>query len=212
MGRATPKAATPTATTEQLKALVEEVNTVLNLEPAIKIGRKDSDEDIIAKIKAECEGNVYEIDFTADENDDTIPFFSEEADATFELLGIEIQPGSPPAEGEAAAPATPAPAEKGKGKAAPAPAAAKTKAAPAPAKKKDEGPKFTRYMAFADIVLPGKVLALDDIDAKSDALYVKNGGSSNVTQAGRINDRCMQVCIALGTGEKDAKGFKYTGK
>ena len=81
---------------DELLALVEEVNEVLNLKPAIKVTKKMTEEDIIERLKAECDGNVYEIDFEADPDDDTIAFFSEEAGTAFELLGIDILEGAPP--------------------------------------------------------------------------------------------------------------------
>lgn len=207
MARKTAAVALPTR--ENLEALVGEINTVLNLEPAIKFTKKTTDEELVTLIKAETEGNVYEIDFTADADDDTVPYFSEESKADFAALGIEILAGSPPE-----VDATPAPAPAKAGKAAKAAPAAKTPAAAKPAKaaKEDTGPKYTRYHAFADTVKAGKAMALDAIDDASDALYTKNGGTSNVTQAGRINDRCVQVLLALGIGTKKDKNFTYTGK
>lgn len=199
------------ATREELVALAESMNSVLQLDPPITITKKMKEEDIEATIIEQATGNIYEIDFTPDENDDTVPFFSDEDAAILELLGVEILPGAPETAEEEPAPAP----AKGKGKetAAPAKKDDKKKADKAPAKKKeDTGPKYTRYRAFADVVKAGKKLSLDDIDQKSDDLYVKNGGNANVEQAGRINDRCVQVLLALELGVKDDKNFTYTNK
>jgi hypothetical protein len=142
---------------EALEALVAEVNEVLNLKPAIKVSKKMTDEELIEKLKEECDGNVFEIDFEPDDEDDTIAFFSDEAGTAFELLGIDILEGAPPNPDEEE-PAEEEPEEepeeevkpKGKGKvketppakAAPAKKDKKDKPAPA-AKKKEKEAKYT---------------------------------------------------------------------
>jgi hypothetical protein len=186
---------------ENLEALITEINEVLNLEPAIKFSKKTTDAELVELIKAETVGNIYEIDFTADADDDTIPFFSEESAADFEALGIEIQAGSPPE-----TPAEPAPAAKGKGKekAAPAAAPAKGAAKPAAAAKTPKAPKapaekkYTRDMAVIESInqLCKKGAAFKTIMDTTDAIYVKNGGNS-VPDAVNVNKYTLNGLVAF---------------
>jgi hypothetical protein len=194
---------------ENLEALVGEINEVLNLEPAIKFSKKTTDAELVELIKTEVVGNIYEIDFTADAEDDTIPYFSEESKADFEALGIEIQAGSPPEE-------TPVetPAAKGKGKEKPAAAPAKEKATPAPkakaAPKAAAEPKYSRKQAFADVILAGET-DCEQITKKSSALYEKNGGKSNTTSEGWYVSEYGQLIDCLGLGTYDKKTLVVFG-
>jgi hypothetical protein len=182
-------------TREELVALVAEINSVLNLEPAITIGRKQTDEDIIAKIVEECDGNIYDIDFTADANDATIPFFSEAADIAFEALGIEVQAGSPPAEEPAPAPAKAGKAAKAT-KADPVAKADKPKVTKAPKEPKEK--KYTRDMAVIESIeaLCKKGADFKTIMDNSDKIYVKNGGNS-VPDAVNVNKYTLNGLIAF---------------
>jgi hypothetical protein len=189
---------------DNLEALITEINEVLNLEPAIKFSKKTTDAELAELIKTECGGNIYEIDFTADATDETIPYFSEESKADFAALGIEILAGSPPDETPAPAPA------KGKGKdakpaAAPAKGAAKpaAKATAAPKEKKAPAePKYSRKQAFADVILAGET-SCEQITKKSSALYEKNGGSKNTTSEGWYVAEYGAMLAALGLGTYD---------
>lgn len=93
MAKKAKEAALPTR--ENLEALAGEVNTVLNCDPAIKFTKKTTDVELVEMIKTEVKDGVYEIDFTEDEQDKSIPVFSEESRADFAAIGIEVLPGSP---------------------------------------------------------------------------------------------------------------------
>lgn len=75
-------------TREELVALAEEMNAVMGLDPAIKIKKKDTDEEVIEKIKAEAE--IYETDFQPDPDDEDKEYFTDEAAKLFKKLGIEV--------------------------------------------------------------------------------------------------------------------------
>lgn len=209
-------------TRDELVALATEVNAVLNLDNPIKFGKKVSDDDLIDAIVTECTGNVYEIDFIEDPNDATIPIYSEVSSEIFALLGIDILPGSPDdnqstpepdadepdAEEDADAP-EPASVKKG-GKPAKAEKPAKAPKAEKPAKAKKESNKYTRYTATAAVIGSGKALTVAEIADKSDALYVKNGGVTNLVEAKKNVDQVIKATLALGIATLDANGFTYS--
>lgn len=203
MARGDKKVETPTR--EALVALVEEINAVLQPKTPITVGRKMTDEALIAVIKKEAEGNIYEIDFQPDPDDASVEIFSEEGEATIKLLGIEILPGAPPVQGddsgeEATEPESEktSPAETGKGK-----GNKKNETAPANSEtqkpKKEREPKYTRPNAFVDVL--GNGGKLDDLAAKADALYVKNGGTSNPTMAKWYVTEYSRLFTLMGIGE-----------
>jgi hypothetical protein len=225
MAKVKKEVVTEPATREELVALATEVNAVLNLDTPIKFGKKVSDEELAEAIVKECTNNVYEIDFIEDEADVTIPVYSEIQKEIFALLGIAIRPGSPadnqtpedvPVEDEQPEEDAPEPvatktkANKKADKKADAPAKV-TPASKAPAKeKKEKGSKYTRYTACAEVVSSGKTLTIAEIAEKADALFVKNGGSSNFSEAKKNVHQENKTTVALGIAILDAKGFTYS--
>lgn len=212
---------------DELIALAEEMNEVLQLAPALKITKKMSDEDIVEAIKEQAEGNIYEIDFTADENDDTVPYFSEEAKATIEALEIEVLEGAPaPKEEEpeeAEEEEEEEPAKKGKKDEKPVKeekkAAAKKDEKPAkkaekPAKakkeKKEVEKKFTRDMAVIEAIkeLCKKGATFKDIMDRSDAIYVEEGGKS-VPDAVNVNKYTLNGLVAFDVLEVVDGKYKF---
>jgi hypothetical protein len=187
-----------------LMALVAEINTVLNLEPAMAFGRKATDEEIIAKIHEECDGNLYDQDFTPDPDDATIPVFTEVADKTFEALGIEILEGAPPADAAPAPAPTPAKGAAKPAKAAATPAAAKPAKVAKPAGEK----KYTRDMAVIESInqLCKKGANFKTIMDTTDGIYVKHGGNS-VPDAVNVNKYTLNGLVAFDVLVLDANGI-----
>lgn len=220
---------------EELVALAQEVNAVLNLEVAIKYGKKVTDEELAAAIVKECKNNVYEIDFTEDAEDATIPFYTEDAEETFKALGIEVLPGSPSdseaevaveevaveelVEEEVEVPEPKATGKKG-GKKEEAPAKEETKKKDtkkedAPAKKKEvKEETYSRADALVE-VLKSKAkkaaMTSKDIIEAVDALYVKNGGNEGIAMAFNVVKYTLPVMAKLGHIEKEGSKYKYVG-
>jgi hypothetical protein len=238
MAKAKVEEAPAVPTRAELEALATEMNEVMGLEPKIKFNRKTTDEALIAAIMENAsdpdtgETAIYESDFEEDEEDPEKIIFTQDADATMEMLGIEVGSDEPAEEAvpevkktakelkaEALAAEKTAAAAKetpkaGRGAKA-APAAKETpKAAPAkekPAKAaKETKEKFTRYMSVAAVLKEGKALSEADLAAKSDDLYAKKGGNSGIAQAERIVDRAMQLLTALDVLEIKGGKVKYT--
>lgn len=207
---------------EELEALADEINDVLNPTEPIKYSKKTTAEELVEMIKEQAEGNIYEIDFQPDPDYDTVVIFSEEAEATINALGIEILKGAPPPpekekeKEEEKKPAKgakkeepkkeekkSAPAKKDEKKAALAKKDEK-KAASAKKKAEKEEPTYTRSGAFVDAVKKGGTKA--EIVALSDKLYVENGGSSNLTVAEALYRYAMPSLKLLDVvTEKDGK-------
>lgn len=171
-------------TREELSALVDELNSILGLDPAIKVSKKMTDEELIEKIKEIATDNVYESDCKALSDDDVEGehFYSEDAVKVFGMLGIEIAAGSPP-EQSTESPAEvkeeveeKAPAKGKKEKAAPAEKPAKEKkekAAPVKEKKEKKERKYTRANAIVDAIEAGDGTK-EEIIKKSNELFMKN--------------------------------------
>jgi len=202
---------------EELIQLAQEVNAVLNLEVAIKFGKKVTDEELAAAIVKECKNNVYEIDFIEDEEDPSIPIYSEEAKETFETLGIKILAGSPPASGKVEEPEdddenadepeedeVPEPVQT-KTKKEKAASAAKAEVAPAKAKPaakaKDsvDGNFIIRNKLLAAILKETKKTAMSkkDIISNLDDKFVKSGGSSDKTMSYKVVRGAIPILIEL---------------
>ena len=81
---------------EEHKALAREMNEVMKLDPPIKFSKKTTADELLEIINNEATGNIYEIDFEPDPEDDSVIVFSEKAEDDFKALGIEVLPGSPP--------------------------------------------------------------------------------------------------------------------
>lgn len=82
---------------EELESLIGEMNEVMGLDPEINIKKKDTDEDLIEKIKENAfedgEVQIYATDFEEDPEDDEKVIFTEEAAETLKKLGIEVDAG-----------------------------------------------------------------------------------------------------------------------
>lgn len=75
-------------TREELVNLAREMNEVMGLEPKIAVGKKVSDDDLLAAIKENAE--IYATDFEEDADDPEKVIFTEEAAELFKKLGIEV--------------------------------------------------------------------------------------------------------------------------
>lgn len=225
------KPAEPEITREELVLLVEEVNAVLKPENPIVVGRKDTVHSLTVKIKAECDGNVYEVDFTPDPEDDSVAFFSEDADALLEALGVEVLEGAPGDGVEVAEEQTEPPLEeekpkKGKaGKEEKALAKAekpakKDEKAPAKGKAKEEpkkaekpaktgptknGERYTRSNALVEALDNGGGTKQEIVKA-ADELFVKCGGNSNMTVMELQYRFTMPALFELEIVKKDKNG------
>jgi len=237
-GKGKGKSKAPEVTREQLETLAEEMNEVLDLDPAIKYTKRVKDAALIKAIMAEA-GEVYNTDF--EENDDDTPFFSEEAGEICELLGIE--PTDPPEEDdgeEEEEEEQPVKKGKGKGKKKPAPepeeeeeeededeeeeeeepapkkGKGKKKAAPAKKGKGKTAPKankYTRSNAFCEALRDAgkKGASKTDLVETAADLYVENNEGEdgvNINVAEALFRYAMPSAIELGVVEKD--GDNYT--
>lgn len=204
-------------TREELSALVDELNNILGLDPAIKVSKKTTDEELIEKIKEIATDNVYESDCTAlsDEDVEGEHFYSEDAVKVFGMLGIEIAAGSPPEAGiESATDAEEAeektPAKGKKEKAAPAEKPAKEKKEKAPAKEKVA--RYSRANAFADAVVKTKAdkkaVKLDDLADAANSIYMEKGNKDNIKEAKWYQGTVVPALVAMGVAEVSDGSFK----
>lgn len=210
-------------TREELVALTGELNNILGLDPAIKVTKKMTDEELIEKIKEIATDNVYESDCTAlsDEDVEGEHFYSEDAVKVFGMLGIEIAAGSPPEAGiESATDAEEAeeveeveektPAKGKKEKAAPAEKPAKEKKEKAPAKEKVA--RYSRANAFADAVVKTKAdkkaVKLDDLADAANSIYMEKGNKDNIKEAKWYQGTVVPALVAMGVAEVSDGSFK----
>lgn len=83
-------AAQLTASREELEALAKEMNGVMGLDPAIKIGRKVADDALLDSIKEQME-EITSSDFEVlGDGEAGTDFFSDEAAATLKALGFDV--------------------------------------------------------------------------------------------------------------------------
>lgn len=200
---------------EEHKALAREMNEVMKLDPPIKFSKKTTADELLEIIKNEATGNIYEIDFEPDPEDDSVIVFSEKAEDDFKALGIEVLPGSPPDPAAEAdepdeevieeKPAAKPDTKKGGKKEEPTkkdekPAAKKAdKKADAKKEeptKKEKEPEYTRSEAFVDALKKGGTKK--EIIDNSDALFVKEGGESNHNVARAVFGYAMNPLLLLG--------------
>ena len=211
-------------TREELSALVDELNNILGLDPAIKVSKKMTDEELIEKIKEIATDNVYESDCTAlsDEDVEGEHFYSEDAVKVFGMLGIEIAAGSPPEAGaESTADAEEAeeveeeveekaPAKGKNEKSAPAEKPAKEKKEKAPAKEKVA--RYSRANAFADAVVKTKAdkkaVKLDDLADAANSIYMEKGNKDNIKEAKWYQGTVVPALVAMGVAEVSDGSFK----
>jgi len=208
-----------TATREELTALVEELNSVLGLDPALAVTKKMSDEDIIEKIKGIAENNVYETDFEAvDDNDEEgVHYYSEASKRVFGILQIEVTPGAPPAAYEEIVEEVEKVVEETK----PAKTSKKEKATPvekAPAKEKKEKPvkvaseRYTRANAFADAIkelkADKKAVDLNKLAETANEIYIGKGNKDNLKEAKWYQSTVIPALVILGFAESKDVGFQ----
>lgn len=210
-------------TREELVALTGELNNILGLDPAIKVSKKMTDEELIEKIKEIATDNVYESDCTAlsDEDVEGEHFYSEDAVKVFGKLEIEIAAGSPPeqptenpADAEEAEVEEEveeeAPAKGKKEKAAPAEKPAKEKKEKAPAKEKVA--RYSRANAFADAVVKTKAdkkaVKLDDLADAANSIYMEKGNKDNIKEAKWYQGTVVPALVAMGVAEVSDGSFK----
>ena len=202
-------------TREELVALTGELNNILGLDPAIKVSKKMTDEELIEKIKEIATNNVYESDCKAlsDEDVEGEHFYSEDAIKVFDMLEIEIAAGSPPEAGvESDAESEvedeveeKAPAKGKKEKAAHAEKPAKEKKEKTPAKEKTKSVTRTDCFCTALLAIDKKGKSIDAIAEEIDKAYVKGGGESNLKQTLHMVKVYLPVLVGVEFAKVDNK-------
>ena len=215
---------------DELKMLADEVNAVLNPTTPVKYSKKTTVEELLESIKAEATGNIYEIDFQPDPDDDAVIVFSEEAEELIKKLGIEIKEGAPevadaneepadedaPEEVEEVEEVKETRKEKAARKKAEKEEATKTDAKkkdkPAPAKEeKVKKSNFTRNNALVAALLKTvkKPMTKQEICELSDTIYIENGGESGAFVAEVMFRYSVPAFVELGHIIKKDGTFQY---
>jgi len=194
-------------TVEQMIILIDEMNTVLNLDPQIETADK-----MACVLKADIMQNCYdkgECQIFPEDN------FTPEAWATLKVLGVnpvveEVEDKPPVTEKKKPEEKTPAPEPKKDKKSSSKPTSKKTAEKPPKtahhAKKVVEA--YTRSHALIDALQAGSGTR-EEIVAASDKLFVKNGGATNTNVANYMFGYVMPSLKILNIVEQDGKTFTW---
>lgn len=203
-----------------LKALAEEMNEVMGLDPEIDVDEYDDLDELQDRVVDETldendECQIYESDFidgkTADKAGEAK--FSKKAWAVLSALEVEPveeedepEPGKPPKKKAETKKETPAKKPKSKPKKKETPAKKETTDKADEAKKettdkadetkKEKKVRYTRFDSFAAALKSG-IKNVEKITEKANALYVKQGGKDNVKESKWAVNVSIQILVKL---------------
>ena len=189
---------------EDLVALIEEMNKVMDLDPAIEASEKSSIDGLKKLIHDNCydkgECQVFDTDK-----------FSPEAWETLTALGVRPVVTKKAKDKPAKAEKTEKPAKAGKTEKPAKAEKTKKEKAEKPAATKKGATDYTRSHALID-ALKGAAGTREEIVDRADSLFVDSGGKTNQNVSNYMFGYVMPSLKILGIVRQTGKDFEWSGK